>query len=335
MRPTTATELARAAGIPLPVEDIGELYRYDSLDSFLAVFWFVQSLLRTPGDWERLAYESLVDGAAHGLRYREMFFTPARHLADGADLREIIAALGRGLAAAEAETGARCMLVLDMDRAYGPAAGRELVEDLLALKRHGHAERVVGVGMDSTELGVDLASFARAYEIAARNGLRRTAHAGEAVGCGADNVRIALDVLHAERIDHGIAVAEDGELTRRMAGERIPLTVCPTSNIVIANRYARLADHPLRRMRGDGLLVTINTDDPAMTELDLGREYRDVAGALDLSREEVVAIALEALDATWLDESDRSTLRRSFEADIRALDASAGGDAVVHPAEEP
>ena len=125
-------ELAARAGRPLPSERIEDLYRYDSLDSFLSVFWFVQALLRTPSDWERLGYESMVDGAAHGVRYREMFFTPARHLAADADLGAIIEGLDRGLSAAEAETGARCSLILEMDRAYGPVAGLELVDALFS-----------------------------------------------------------------------------------------------------------------------------------------------------------------------------------------------------------
>jgi adenosine deaminase len=173
--------------------------------------------------------------------------------------------------------------------------------------------------MDSTELGVDLAAFAPAMDLAARNGLRRTAHAGEAVGVGAANIAIALDRLGAERIDHGIAVTEDPALTRRMAAERIPITVCPNSNILIANRYARLEDHPFREMREAGLLATINTDDPAMTDLDLGREYRSVARALDLDFDAMAAVSLDGIAASWLDDSDARAMRTDFERTIAGL----------------
>src|SRR5512147_222426 len=125
VRPGTVIELARKAGRPLDVDDPSDLYRYDSLDSFLAVFWLVQETLTSGEDWARIAYESLVDGAAHGLRYREMFFTPARHLAAGQDLGAIVAGLTEGIEAAEAETGVRCLLLADMDKALGPSAGRE------------------------------------------------------------------------------------------------------------------------------------------------------------------------------------------------------------------
>jgi adenosine deaminase len=120
-------------------------------------------------------------------------------------------------------------------------------------------------------------------------------------------------VLHAERIDHGVAIAEDPALMGRAALERIPLTVCPTSNVVIANRYRSLAEHPLPAMRAAGLLVTINTDDPALEELDLGEEYRRVGDAFGLDVEALGELALEGIDSTWLDDSDRRALARDFE----------------------
>jgi adenosine deaminase len=316
VRPSTVVELARAAGHPLPVDDPRDLYRYDSLDSFLAIFWLVQETLTSPADWARIAYESLVDGAAHGLRYREMFFTPARHLAAGQDLGGIVAGLTEGIEAAEAEAPVRCMLVADMDRAYGPAAGLELVERVGALRAGGRAERVIGVGADSTELGVDLAAFAPAFAEAARLGLRRTCHAGEAVGVGPENIRVAIDVLGAERIDHGIAIVEDPALVRRVADAGIPVTVCPTSNVVIANRYPSLAVHPLPAMRDAGLLVTINTDDPAMMDLDLGAEYRAVAEGCGFTAASLAGLAVDGIRSTWLDASEQAALRADFEAAV-------------------
>lgn len=317
VRPTTVVELAAKAGRPLPVDDPAELYRYDSLDSFLAVFWLVQETLVSPDDWARIAYESLVDGAAHGLRYREMFFTPARHLAAGQDLGGIVAGLTEGIEAAEAETTVRCMLIADIDRAHGPSAGLELVDQLGAIRRSGGGERVIGIGADSTELGIDLAGFAPAFDAARRLGFRRTCHAGEAVGVGPGNIAVALDVLGAERIDHGVALVEDAALMARVAAERIPLTVCPTSNVVIANRYASLGEHPLPALRDAGVLVTINTDDPAMMELDLGQEYRHVAEAFELDLDDLGRMAVEGIESTWLDESDRRSLALEFEDALR------------------
>jgi len=323
IRPSTVADLAQKANRPLPVEDVAELYQYGSLNEFLEIFWFVQEMLTDPGDWERAAYESIIDAAPHGLRYREMFFTPARHLEAGQDLGDIISGLSRGLQAAEDETGVRCSLICDMDRAFGGKAGLELVERLGELRSAGRAERVIGVGMDSTELGVDPRDYAKAYEQAVRLGLRRTAHAGE--DTGPDNIQAAIDALGVERIDHGLSILGDPELTRRIADARIPLDVCPNSNVLIANKVARLEEHPFRRMRESGLLATLNTDDPAMTDLDLGEEYRSVAQALDMDLKEMTDVALDGVEATWLDDPDRRELRSRFEGETRSILSGATG----------
>ncbi len=319
VRPATVVELARKNGRRLPTEDPTELYRYHSLDSFLEIFWLVQELLTDGSDWERVAYESLVDAVPHGLRYREMFFTPSRHLAAGQRLGQIVAGLTRGIEQAEQETGVRCMLICDIDRAFGGAAGRELVDRLVELRGAGGAERVIGLGMDSTEKGVDPRQFSEAFSVARQAGLRRTGHAGEDLGPA--NIATALAALQIERIDHGLAILEDSELAHRVAEERIPLTVCPNSNVLIANKFARLEDHPFQRMRQAGLLATLNTDDPAMTDLDLGREYRSVALALGMTWSDIVAVSLDGIEASWLDAGEKQAMRASFERDIAAIEA--------------
>src|SRR5262249_15356339 len=202
-----------------------------------------------------------------------------------------IAGLTRGLEAAEAETGVRCMLICDMDRAYGPDAGLALIERLVELRRQGRADRVIGVGMDSTELGVEPTDFLPAYRLARSMGLHTTAHAGE--DTGPENIVAVVDALGVERVGHGLSGLRGAELTRRLAAERIPLNVCPNSNVLIANKVPTLAEHPYRRMRDERLLATLNTDDPAMTDLDLGKEYRTVAAALDMTFDDMASVALD------------------------------------------
>ncbi|MBA2530047.1 MAG: adenosine deaminase [Euzebyales bacterium] len=319
MRPATVVELARKNGLALPTADPTELYSYTSLDTFLEVFWLVQSVLTDRGDWARLAYESVVDGAAHGLVYRETFFTPARHLDAGQDLAAIIAGLAEGLAAGEAETGARVMLIADIDRAYGPAAGLDMTRRLVDLRRAGSpgTERVLGVGLDSTELGVDPTAFVEAFTLAGRAGLRRTSHQGE--DTPPSNIAAGVDVLGCERIDHGLSILDDTGLARRLAEQRVPLTVCPNSNIRIANKVERLELHPFPRMREAGLLATLNTDDPALTDLDLGYEYRSAMAAFGYRWEDMVAIALDGVEATWLDGGEKGVLRRRVAEEAERL----------------
>ncbi|MDQ3294187.1 MAG: adenosine deaminase family protein, partial [Actinomycetota bacterium] len=305
----------------LPVEDPTDLYRYDSLDGFLEIFWLVQSVLGDKDDWARLARESALDGHAHGLVYREAFFTPARHVAAGQDLAEIVAGLDEGCAAASAETGGEVdvNLVLDFDRDFGPGAAVELAEQLAGLRRRGAPgiERVLGVGYDSTEIDQPPAGYAEAFRIVGAAGFRRTAHQGE--NSGPDAIATCIDVLGAERIDHGISILDSPALTARFAAERIPLTVCPNSNIRIANAYARLEDHPFAAMREAGLVATLNTDDPSLTDLDLGYEYASVAAAFGYGWDDMVAIALDGVEACWLDAAGKAALVARVEDARRAL----------------
>lgn len=309
LRPETLVDLAGRNRIALPTTDLDELYRYDSLDAFLRIFWLGQSTLTSRDDWARLAYESVIDGAAHAVVYRESFFTPARHLAAGQHLADVVAGLDDGLSSGEAETGVRYQLIADMDRAFGPKAGLELIDQLVELRRAGARgiERVIGVGMDSTELGIDPVTFRPAYDRARWAGFRLTAHQGENSPAAA--ITAALDVLGVERIDHGLPILDDPELTARMAADRIPITVCPTSNVLISNSFARLEDHVFPQMRAAGLLATVNTDDPAFIDQDLGAEYAAVARAFDWGWSEMVDVALDGVEACWLDESERAALR--------------------------
>jgi adenosine deaminase len=314
VRPATAAELARRNGRPLPSDDPAALYRYGSLEEFIQVYSLVQDTLKALDDWERIAYEALLDAAPHGLRYREMFFSPTRHLAAGQGLQAIVAGLSTGIAAAEAETGVRCMLIANLDRSFPGTAGRELVERIGELRRAGGAERIIGIGTEGSERTTPLADLADAFALAARLGLRRSAHLAQ-VG-GPQEVATAREVLGVERVDHGVGVMEDPALVRRLAEERVPFTVCPTSNVLIAHRYPSLREHPFRRMREAGLLAMLNTDDPAMIDLNPGKEYREVARAQGLDFDDLAAVALDGVEASWLDEGDKRALRAAFTAQL-------------------
>jgi adenosine deaminase len=149
-------------------------------------------------------------------------------------------------------------------------------------------------------------SFTEAYRAAGRSGFRRTGHQGENSPPSA--IAVVVDVLGAERVDHGLSLVQDPELVRRFAAERIPLTVCPNSNIRIANAFSRLEDHPYPLMRAAGILATLNTDDPALTDLNLGYEYRSVAQAFGWSFDDMVAVSLDGVEATWLPDDDKRAL---------------------------
>lgn len=324
IRPATVVELARKNGITLPAEDPTELYAYDSLNGFLEVFFLVQGVLADRGDWARIAYEAALDGAAHGMVYRESFFTPARLMAAGQSLADIVAGLDEGCAAAEAEVGVRVNLICDFDRAFGAGVAEATAAELVALKRAGAPgiERVLGVGYDSTEIGQEPGWYAEAFRLAAGAGFRRTAHQGE--NSGPDAILACVDLLGAERIDHGLSILEDPDVVARFVDEQIALTVCPNSNIRIANAFPDLARHVFPTMREAGLLATLNTDDPALTDLDLGYEYASAAEAFGYGWDQMVDVALDGVRACWLDDVDRAGIRAGIEAAREALRPEAG-----------
>ena len=329
MRPETLVELAARDGLTLRTTEPDELYQYDSLDGFLELFWRAQSCLTTRDDWARLAHELVVHGAAHGVVYRESFFTPTRHLAGGQDLEDIVHGLEDGLSAGEHETGLTVMLICDMDRAFGGEAGVELVERLVELRRRGKAERVIGLGMDSTELGIDPAEYADAYRLAKASGLRLTAHQGENSRVWA--IRYDVEALGVERIDHGISILEDPAVAQLLVDRGIPITVCPLSNVRIANTVKRLEDHPWPRMAAAGLHLTLNSDDPAFIRSHLGEEYAELARAFDYDFDAMVVIALAGVDAAWLTGTEKAELRSRISTAALELAGSMGSASVGWP----
>lgn len=307
----TLRELARKNGISASPPS----YSYADLTGFLDVFWFVQSALRTREDWAMLAYESVLQAAANGVVYNEVFFTPARHLRDGMALADIVAGIDDGLSAGQRETGTTTRLICDIDREFGPAAAVEQMEILVDLqsRQAQGIERVIGIGMDSTERNIDPASFAKAYAMAVRRGLHRTAHQGEDSPAAA--IGVALDVLGCERIDHGISILADAELTAKVADRQIALTVCPSANVRINPATCpSLDEHPFPKMRAAGLLATLNTDDPALTDLSLGREYTMVANAYGYDWLTMVQIASDGVTASWLDADEKRRIHGLIDA---------------------
>jgi adenine deaminase len=314
IRPGTVTELARKNRVTLPDGDIRDQYHYGSLDEFLSLFWLVQSVLADRDDWARLGYESVLDGAAAGRVYAEVFVSPARHLAAGQTLASVLEGLGAGLAAGDAEAGCETRLIVNMDRGYGGEAGLELVTELIGLRRAGApgTGRVIGIGMDGAEANVNPLSFAPAYRAAAAAGLRRAGHQGQS--SPAATIGVAAVGLDAERIDHGVTLIEDPDLVRFFADRRIPLTMCPTSNVVIARACGTVARHPLPALREAGVLVTVNTDDPALIGTDLAREYASCAAAWRWDFGQMVQLALDGVEASWLDDDGK----RRMAARVRA-----------------
>ena len=311
MRPATLADLARRHRVDLGVTDSRELYDFTDFTSFFRLFRATQSVLRERQDWARLGYESVLDAARANVVYREAFISPAYFLGGGQKIGAILAGLAEGIAAGDRETGVRTVLIAGIDRAFGASAGLQLVEELVALRRSKAegTERLIGLGMDGVELGSKPTDYASAFSLARKAGLRRTSHQG-AEG-PPSNIAAALEVLGCERIDHGLVVLDDPVLAARAREERIPFNVCPSSNLSVG-RYPSLHEHPYPGMRKAGLLATLGSDDPAFTRIDLADEYGIIAEAYGYRWDEMLAIALDAVEATWLSDGERGDLRKKI-----------------------
>ncbi len=317
-RAGTIAELAARNGIELPVADPAELYRFTDLNQFLQIYEVVCRSLVTVDDFHRIAYEVCEDGAAAGVRYREMFFSPGFVLRLGVPIETVWEGLSAGVRDANRDLDITTRLILDVDKPSGPMHAEEMVAFAAGCDR----ELLLGVGADSVERGIDHAGFAAAFDAARRAGLHRTLHAGE--DGPAENIRIALEVLGCERIDHGFRLLDDPDLTARIVDEGIPLTVCPSSNVVIAHVVPDVASHPFDRQRRAGVHVTLNSDDPGMMQLDLADEYAAVARSFDYDLETMEDLALAGVDASWAQAAEKAALRTRFLADFDALRVEAG-----------
>ncbi len=317
-RAATIAELAAKNGVALPVDDPAELFRFTDLNQFLGIYEVVCRSLVTADDFHRIAYEACEDGVAAGVRYREMFFSPGFALKLGVPIDTIWEGLSAGVRDANADLDITCRMILDFDKPSGPAHAEEMVAFAAGCDR----ELLLGIGGDSVERGIDHAAFAAAFAAAEKAGLHRTLHAGE--DGPADNIRIAVEVLGVERIDHGFRLLDDPELTARVVDSGIPVTACPTSNLVIAHVIDAVGEHPFEQQRSRGVHITLNSDDPGMMLWDLADEYVAVAEAFDYDLETMEQLALDALDASWAQADEKAALRTRLLGEFDELRAAEG-----------
>lgn len=315
LEPELAFALAARNGVELPYTDTEELraaYLFDDLQSFLDLYYALMAVLRTEDDFAELADAYLARAAAQGVRHAEIFFDPQAHTARGVPIGTVIEGLGRALERAEETHGVSTQLIMCFLR---DESAESALATLEAAKPYLH--RVSAVGLDSAEAGHPPATFREVYEAAGALGLRKVAHAGEE-GPPA-YIREALDVLGVERVDHGLRCMEDPELVERLAADRVPLTLCPLSNVRL-RAVDTLEEHPLRAMMDAGLLCTVNSDDPAYFGGYVGDTFHAVHEALGLDREELRTLARNSFEAAFLDHDEERRARYLAEVEAYVFD---------------
>ncbi|MFL5272392.1 MAG: adenosine deaminase [Anaeromyxobacteraceae bacterium] len=316
LEPEQSFAFARRNGVDLgypSVEALRAAYAFEDLQSFLDLYYAGASVLRTEQDFFELAQAYLRGAAAQGIVRAEIFFDPQTHTARGVPFATVLAGLSRACEAARG-LGVSADLILCFLRHLGPRAAEETLEEALP-----HRDRLLGVGLDSSERDHPPERFAGVFARAGALGLRRVAHAGEEGP--AAYVASALDALGAERIDHGVRCLEAAALVARLARERIPLTVCPLSNVKL-RVVGGLADHPLRRMLDAGLAVTVNSDDPAYFGGDLNANLTQTFAALGLGADAGYRVARNSLEAAFVGPEERRRLTDRLDAYVTTFDGA-------------
>ena len=314
LEPELIFELAQKNGVELAYPSVDALraaYAFTDLQSFLDIYYAGASVLLHESDFEAMAMAYFRRAAADHVVRAEIFFDPQTHTARGVDIGTVIRGLSTACKRAEAELGLSSALILCFLRHLSEDEAIATLRDALP-----YLEHFIGVGLDSSERGHPPEDFARVFDEAGRHGLHRVAHAGEEGP--PEYIESALDVLHAERIDHGVRCVEKPALVERLAREGVALTVCPLSNLKL-RVFDKLADHNLADLLHRGVKATVNSDDPAYFGGYVNDNFLATFEALpQLGAAEAYALAMNSFGASFASAADQARwtveLDRVFQA---------------------
>jgi len=301
LEPEMMFELARkhdvALGYP-SVEALRAAYSFSDLQSFLDIYYAGAAVLRDEADFHALTAAYMRRAHADGVVHAEIFFDPQTHTLRGIPFEVVIGGIRSALLEAERTLGMTHRLILCFLRHLSAEEALETLNQALP-----YADAITAVGLDSSEAGHPPAKFATVFERARAAGFLTVAHAGEE-GPPA-YIHEALDILQVKRIDHGVRSEEDSQLMSRLARQRIPLTVCPLSNVKL-RVFDRIEQHNLKRLLDRDLCVTVNSDDPAYFGGYVVENYLAVCTGLDLSRAQIAQLASNSIEASFLPSVDKT-----------------------------
>ncbi|MCL1594125.1 MAG: adenosine deaminase [Actinomycetia bacterium] len=303
LEPELMFALAARNDIALPfasVEDIRVAFRFSNLQSFLDIYYQGAQVLITEQDFYDMMMAYLERANADGVRRTEIFFDPQTHTERGIDFATFMNGFSSAIDDATTRWGLSVGLIMCFLRHLSP-------DDALATWHQSEPfrDQLLGIGLDSSEIGNPPELFSEPFRLAREAGLHVVAHAGEE---GPPSfIAGAIDELHAERIDHGVRCEDDPALVERLAALQIPLTMCPLSNIKL-KVFEDLSDHSLKRLLDQGVMVTINSDDPSYFGGYVLANYVAVAQALDLTRDDLITLARNSIEASFLDDAGKATL---------------------------
>ncbi len=295
--------------VPSDLDALREFYTFRDFAHFIEVYLAVVDLVREAEDVRLLTYEVARDLAAQQVRYAELTLTPYTNVRAGVPIEAFVEAVEDARVAAERDLGVVLRWVYDVPGEFGVEAAAATVDYLPV-----SPPSLVGFGLGGPEIGVPRPQFRPYFEAARAAGLHSVPHAGETTG--PETVWDALRELGAERIGHGTSLVQDPALLTYVVEQRVPLEVCPTSNLA-TRAVTRLEDHPVKQLYAAGAVVTINSDDPPMFGTTLTREYELAAGLLGLDEAGVAELARTAVRCSFLDDAGKASLLEEIDAYVR------------------
>jgi adenosine deaminase len=301
--PELMFQIAQRNGLKLPyknVEEVKNAYRFNNLQEFLDIYYAGAGVLITEQDFYDLTMAYLRKIHTENVMHTEVFFDPQTHTVRGISFETVFNGIEKALLQGEKEMGISFRIILCFLRHLDEASAFETLEMALPYK-----DKIIAVGLDSSELGNPPSKFERVFAKAREHGFLTVAHAGEEGP--SSYIHEALNLLKVQRIDHGNRCLEDDALVEKLRSLKMPLTICPLSNLKL-RVVKKMEDHPIRQLLQNGLMATVHSDDPAYFGGYMNDNYWAVAEALQLTREEIVQLARNSFDACFVDDSHKAKM---------------------------
>ena len=308
LEPELMFALGQRNNVDLPFANVDEVraaYDFSNLQDFLDIYYQGMSVLQKEQDFYDLTWAYLEKVAAQNVMHTEIFFDPQGHTERGIAFETVLDGITRALKDAEDKLGVTSQLIMCFLRHLSEEDAEKTLEQALPYK-----DRIVGVGLDSSEVGHPPSKFKNVFAKAREEGFLIVAHAGEEGP--PEYVYEALDVLKIDRVDHGNRALENDDLVARLVDEKMALTVCPLSNLKLCV-VKDMKDHPLKKMLDLGLKATVNSDDPAYFGGYMNENFTAVCDALDLSEDDLIILTRNSIDASFINDDQKAALNQRLD----------------------
>tara|TARA_B100000579_G_C22721990_1_gene799907 strand:+ start:115 stop:1116 length:1002 start_codon:yes stop_codon:yes gene_type:complete len=301
LEPELMFKLSKRNKIKIPFKSIDEIksaYNFTDLDSFLKIYYEGSNVLITQEDFFDLTYEYILRCKKDNIVHTEIFFDPQSHTARGIDFNDVINGIHKALTKANNEFGITSRIIMCFLRHLDEESCFDTLNEAI-----NHKDKIIGVGLDSSEKGNPPKKFKKLFENATKEGFLTVAHAGEEGP--PEYIWDSLNLLNVKRIDHGVQCLKDEKLVKKLKEKNIPLTVCPLSNIKLCV-FDKLENHNLKKMLDKGLRVMVNSDDPAYFGGYLNTNLIEASKALNLSLDDVKTLIQNSFKSSFLDEKSKN-----------------------------